>query len=190
MSQELAHYQIDADARLGPAMSALSPRMQQFVLALIQTGCSQAKAAELAGYQGGPKTWKAMGWRLAHDSRVQAAIHEEAAKLIRSSSVMAIGVIQDIAKDPTVDAKDRLKAALAILDRSGLHAHSEHKVTVEHHPNQEEMLLRIKEMAGRLGLDPVKLLGKYGIVTDAEFSVVGADDEDEWTVPAREPSRG
>ena len=48
----------------------LTDKQRQFVFALIQTGCSQSKAAELAGYAGGPDTWKAMGWRLAHDARL------------------------------------------------------------------------------------------------------------------------
>ena len=171
--------------RLGPAMEALPPRMRQFVMAIIQTGCTNAKAADLAGYQGGPDTWKAMGWRLAHDSRVQAAIQEEAAKLIRTSAVMAIGVVQDIARNPNVDPKDRLKAALAILDRSGLHAHTEHTLKVEHQPSESETLRQIKELAERLGVDPVQFLGRYGYAVDADFTVVtpaGDAPGDEWTI--------
>lgn len=179
MTTALATYQIDADARLGPAMEALSPMMRQFVLALIQTGCSQAKAAELAGYQGGANTWKAMGWRLAHDARVQAAIHEEAQKLIRSTAIMAIGVITGIAKDPKVDAKDRLKAALELLNRSGLSAVTEHKVTVERRMDDAAMIERIKVLATDLGIDHRQLLGQAGVVVDAEFQVVEADD---WTI--------
>ncbi len=185
MTTALATYQIDADARQGPAMEALSPMMQQFVLALIQTGCSHAKAAELAGYQGGPNTWKAMGWKLAHDARVQAAVHEEAQKLIRSTSIMAIGVITDIARDPKVDPKARLKAATELLNRSGLHATSEHKVTVERTLTDAGMIERIKTLATALGLDPKVLLGSAAVV-DAEFEVL---EIDEWTIQP-EPRHG
>lgn len=162
----------DDDGHLGPAMEALPPRQRQFVFALIQTGCTQSKAAELAGYAGGPNTWKAMGWRLAHDSRVQAAIHEEAQKLIRSTSVMAINVITEIASNPKVEAKDRLKAAVELLNRSGLHAHTEHKLTVEHHRSETEEVQRIRQFAEQLGLDPRQLLGNAGVVVDAEFQIV------------------
>jgi phage terminase small subunit len=168
----LPTYQIDADARLGPAMAALVPRQQQFVIALVQTGCSQAKAAELAGYAGGPDTWKAMGWRLAHDSRVQAAMHEEAQKLIRSTSVMAVKVITAIAEDGKIDPKTRLKAATELLNRSGLHAMSEQKVTVERQESDQEKVARAVRLARELGLDPRKLLGHAGVVTDAEFQIV------------------
>lgn len=168
----LPTYQVDADARLGPAMAALTAKQQQFVFAVIQTGCSQAKAAELAGYAGGPDTWKAMGWRLAHDSRVQAAMHEEAQKLIRSTSVMAVKVITAIAEDGKIDPKTRLKAATELLNRSGLHAQTEHKVTVERVESDQEKVARIINMARQLDLDPRQLLGSAGVTVDAEFTVI------------------
>lgn len=168
---QLPTYQIDADARLGPCMDALNDRQRQFVLALIQTGCSQSKAAELAGYRGGPDTWKAVGWRLAHDSRVQAAIHEEAQKLIRTTSVMAIKVVEGLAQDRNVDPKVRLKAATELLNRSGLHAQSEHKVTVERHLSDKEIKSQIVSFARELGLDPRTVLG-VAFPVDAEFEVV------------------
>ena len=160
----------DADARLGPAMDALNDRQRQFVLALIQTGCSKAKAAELAGYKGGSDTLKARGWRLAHDARVQSAMHEEAQKLIRSTSVMAISVIEKLALDKTVKPEVRLKAATELLNRSGLHAHTEHKVTVERRLEGPALVDRIQKLAETLGVDPRKLLGAN--YTDAEFQVV------------------
>lgn len=152
-------------------MEALTDRQRQFVLALIQTGCSQSKAAELAGYRGGPDTWKAVGWRLAHDSRVQAAIHEEAQKLIRTTSVMAIKVVEGLAQDRNVDPKVRLKAATELLNRSGLHAQSEHKVTVERHLSDKEVRSQIVAFARELGLDPRSVLGA-AFPIDAEFEVV------------------
>ena len=180
MSRALATY--DHEAKLGPAMAALNPNMQQFALAILQTGCSQAKAAQLAGYTGDAVTLKATGWRLAHDQRVQAAIHEEAQKLIRSTSVMAIGVITEIAQSPCVDAKDRLKAAVELLNRSGLHAHTEHHLTVERPATAAEDIERVKVLAGQLGLDAKVLLGAVGVhaAIDAEFEVV--QPVEDWTV--------
>lgn len=186
MTANLPTYVTESEMHLGPAMRALSPMMRQFVLALIQTGCSNAKAAELAGYQGGPNTWKAMGWKLAHDARVQAALHEEALKLIRSTAVMAIGVITGIAQDPQVDPKARLKAATELLNRSGLHPTTEHKLTVERVRDDASLVAEIKVMARELGLDPVSLLGAAAI--DAEFEVVTPADE--WTVGPDETDDG
>ena len=175
MSGPLDLYPVEPEAQLGPAMRALSPMMRQFVLALLQTGCTQAKAAELAGYKGGPNTWKAMGWKLAHDSRVQAALHEEAQKLIRTTAVMAIGVVTEIAQDRAVNPKDRLKAALELLNRSGLHAQTEHRVTLER-VDDAAKIEQIRLLADRLGLDVTKLLGRSNKqpVTDAEFQVVSS----------------
>jgi|WetSurMetagenome_2_1015567.scaffolds.fasta_scaffold94644_2 hypothetical protein len=181
MTTALAHYPIDADARLGPCMSALTPKQQQFVLALLQTGCSQAKAAQLAGYAGNSDTLKATGWRLAHDAHVQAALHEEAHKLIRTTAPMAIGVITEIAQDPSVEPKDRLKAALELLNRSGLHAHTEHKVTVEREERTAtDLVQRLRDVASRAGYDPAQLLASIG-VNEATFEVIELPD-DQWTV--------
>ncbi len=190
MTGALQTYPIDRDARLGPAMTELSPMMRQFVLAILQTGCSQAKAAELAGYTGNAATLKATGWRLAHDDRVQAAIQEEARKLIRDTAGMAIGVIADIAQDRTLPPRDRLKAAVELLNRSGLHPHTEHHVTVERQRQQTTAALveRVRALAGHFGLDAPKLLAAVGITDpiDAEFVEVQPSEPPS---PRPEPER-
>lgn len=174
MTTELAHYNIDADARLGPCMAALTDLQRQFVLALLQTGCSNAKAAQLAGYAGNADVLKSAGWRLAHDARIQAAIQEEAQKLIRSTAGMAIGVITEIARDPNVEPKDRLKAAVELLNRSGLPSQTEHKITVERvNRTSAEIIAEIRTLAGDLGFDATPLLRSAGVV-DAEFKVIEA----------------
>jgi hypothetical protein len=170
----LALYQADKDAKIGPAMAALpNDRMRGFVHALIQTGCNNSRAALLAGYQGNSDVLKATGWKLAHDERIQAALEEEARKLIRSTSVMAINVVVDIAKDTKLDAKDRLRAAVELLNRSGLQARNESHVVIEHQLDRQAKIERIHDMAIKLGIDPVKLIG-HANVTDAEFTPVAA----------------
>ncbi|HEX3920064.1 MAG TPA: hypothetical protein VHW60_22225 [Caulobacteraceae bacterium] len=185
----LALYQIDADAKLGPAMNALAPRMRQFVLAKLQTGCSNAAAAQLAGYAGNADVLKAQGWKLAHDDRVQAAMLEEARKYIRDSSVMAIDIIIEIARNPEVDPKDRLKAAVELLNRGGLNAVSEHKVTVERTLDDEALVERVKMFAGRLGIDATKLLGRAFSEppVDADFAEVVDDLSDILIAPPEPP---
>lgn len=162
--------------RAGPALEALPPMQQQFVLALVTLGCTQSKAAELAGYQGGPNTFKSKGWSLAHDPRVQAAILEQSQKLIRAHAPMALNVVVDLAKSVNIDPRVRLKAALELLNRSGLHAHTEHRVTVERPHSDQEQLARVVALAERLGIDPTKLLGSAATPVDVEFSVVSEGD--------------
>jgi hypothetical protein len=55
--------------------------------------------------------------------------------------------------------KDRTKAIEILLNRTGLHALTEHKVKVEHTVDNEEALRKIAFLAKRVGIDPSKLLG-------------------------------
>lgn len=171
-----------AGERPGPALEALPPMQQAFVLALVTLGCTQSKAAEIAGYQGGPNTFKSKGWALAHDPRVQAAILEQSQKLIRAHAPMALNVVVDLARSANIDPRVRLKAALELLNRSGLHAQTEHKLTVEHHKSDREQMERVVMLAKQLGMDPMKLLGSAANAVDAEFTVVTAvEAEPDWT---------
>jgi hypothetical protein len=65
----------------------------------------------------------------------------------------------------------RLKAATELLNRSGLHAHTEHTVKVERQLDERQQIERIRDLALRLGMDPRAVLGTVG-VTDAEFEVI------------------
>jgi len=174
---------------LGSALDSLSPLMRAFVIAKVQTGLSNARCAGLAGYTGSAETLKATGYRVAHDPRVQAALHEQLSLAMRSSAATAVRVLEDVASDPKAENKDRLRAAGMILDRAGLQSVTESKVTVEHRSDQEKVD-QIVELARRVGLDPRPLLGNAGAIVDAEFKLIsGPDDvdatatlENEWAV--------
>jgi phage terminase small subunit len=180
MSNDLVPVQTDANT--GPALAALNERQQLFVRALVETGCSNTRAAEMAGFSGDRATLKATGWRLAHDARVQVAIHEQASRLIRSSAIMAVHVLEELASGSYYEPRVRLKAATELLSRSGLSAITEHHVQVEHTVNEAQQVASIRRLADQLGLDPAKLLGNVGYVVDAEFVEVHPTDDDEWTV--------
>lgn len=158
----------------GPAMSALSTRQQAFVRYMLQTGGQNAKrCAAAAGYTGNDNTMAVTAHRLAHDEKVLAALKEEADKRIRSGAILGASVLAEIAGDVT--HKDRLKAAIELLNRAGLltatlHKH-EHAVTVTNTADEKAQIARITEMAAKLGVDPKKLLGGF---IDAEFSEVEA----------------
>jgi phage terminase small subunit len=145
--------------------------MAAFVVAKVQTGQHNARCAALAGYRGSAATLKATGYRLAHDPRVQAALHEQCALAIKSSAATAVRVIEDVASDPRAEPKDRLRAAAMILDRSGLSAVTQHQITVDHRSEQDKVDL-IVELAARLGIDPRQLLGQAGVAIDAEFKLI------------------
>lgn len=166
---------ITPDAKLGPAMKNLNDRQRAFVIAMIEMGgINYTRAAEAAGYgNGNVESACTQGNRLAHDETVIAAIHEEAQRRLRSGAIMAVQTLLEIANDRTAEHRDRLKATEMILNRSGLHAVTEHNVKVEHRDATDEgMIERIKLLAQKQGLDPIKLLGSAGIVVEAEFKEV------------------
>lgn len=184
--------EISEDDRLsfGPAMLALTPRQQAFVVACFMTGQeNNALHARMAGYQGTPATLATTGHRIAHDPAVLAAMLEEATKKMHSGVVMATGRLIHLAGNAK-EEKDQLKAIGMILNRAGLHEKTEHKLTVKRESSEAEMLQSIEKMAAFLGIDPKKLTGNVKII-EGEFTAVEApkqieedgDEEIDWNEP-------
>lgn len=147
-------------ADIGPAMKALpNDRWRRFVLAMFELGdLGYYKAAIEAGVTGTPGAVKVTAYRMAHDPRVQEAFHEEASRRLGAGKIVATHNLLKIASNPM--HKDQLRAITAILDRTGLHATTEHKVQVNNKSETDEaMIARIKELADKMGLDQTKLLG-------------------------------
>jgi phage terminase small subunit len=184
-------------ATLGPAMRALpNDRMREFVRALVQTGCSPARAAEAAGYEVGKSDGHAR--RLVHDPRVQAALHEEGIKAIRAHSVAGIRILADIAADANEAARDRIAAIRELMSRGGFAPSTEHNVTVTHRSEQEidaELLALATEM-GFSDEQKARLVGRpvvrkvEAVVIDNEPPPVEPEEDLEGLedlVPALEP---
>lgn len=153
--------------RPGPAMARLRVRQRAFVMHLLDLGGRKnTEAARRAGYSGNENTVTVTAYRLTHDPLVLAAIKEEGEKRMHSGAILATSVLLEVAGD--VLHKDRVKAALAILDRIGLHAQSEHKVTVTNTGDEKAMVERITQLALQLGIEPQRLLGGPAPI-DAEF---------------------
>lgn len=166
---------ITSDAKLGPAMRNLNERQRAFVIAMIEMGgINYTRAAIAAGYgNGNIKSAEVQGHRLAHDETVLNAIHEEAHRRLRSGAIMAVQTLLEVASNPQAENRDRLKAVEMMLNRTGLHAVTEHNVKVEHRDITDEgMIKRIKLLAEKQGLDPSRLLGNAGVVIEAEFKEV------------------
>jgi hypothetical protein len=112
--------QLDPES-LGPAMTALPPKLRQFVMEIavgpLGAGAN-VRAARAAGL-GTPETPDSVMATLAYDTlhtdRVQRALKEVGDKRIVTASFKAIRAVEDIAFNPK--HKDQLKAALALMDR-------------------------------------------------------------------------
>jgi hypothetical protein len=102
---------------------------------------------------------KQIGWRLAHDERVIAAINEEVSKRFRSAgALIGLAVMTRIAQ--TKGHKDQLRAAEMLASRAGFGA--EQRIKVDHtHTDRTgaAMVERIRELAVKHGLDPSIFLG-------------------------------
>jgi hypothetical protein len=168
------------EGRLGPAMNALaSDRQRAFIIALLENGDNNfSRAARDAGYTGSDQNIRTAAHRLAHDHDVQLAFDEEAVRRLKSGKIMAVSTLLTLAKTAAKDS-DKLKAIEMLLNRTGLPAQSEHKVTVvDRSKTDEEMILRITQLAESMGMDPQKLLGgPEQKAIDVEFTEV---KEEEW----------
>ena len=173
---------LSEDYQLGPAMQRLNERQRRFVHAMIELGgLNNRRAALDAGFADSPTNPNQLNvtaHRLAHDENIQAAIKEEGIRLLNAGTFLAVKVCLEIAADPTTMKKDKLKAAEMIMNRTGLHATSEHKVAVEHTTKSDkETIARIEQLAKALGLDAKQLLGQGAI--EAEFVDVTEGDPDD-----------
>lgn len=149
------------DVEYGPAMQALNERQRKFVLAMLEIpGCSHAKAARVAGYSDVKAGAKVRGHYAAHNPKIQEAIREEARRRLDGLSVIAANVMMDAMLDPKVPTKDKLKAASAVLDRTGFAAAQNINVNKTVTDNSGKALMeRLEKAAALLGIDPAALLG-------------------------------
>jgi len=168
--------------QLGPAMRALVPRQQAFVDCYLNHGIATRAYLE-AGYSGDQKYIKQEAYRLLHQDNVQAALQEQCRKRIVTTGPMTIGALEEIANPDNAGsyaAKDRLRAIELLMNRGGLHATSEHKVTVEHKPDAAMLLKRLEAVGKTYGLDVSPLMAKFGgaLLTGPTQDVEDAEFED------------
>lgn len=166
------------NGQFGPAMSKLTAMQQRFVIASIAIGGRRGgpKAAAWAGYnqdnKPGSTYLRVMAYKLKQDPKIRAAFVEMAKNEFEASTLYAANFLINLVADSKAEHKDRIKAASAILDRGGLHAMSEHKVSVTHNDDRASKLLRLAELARKAGQDPRQVLGDLADVTDADFVMV------------------
>jgi hypothetical protein len=177
---------IPPETEQGPAMKALpNERWRAFVVACLNmgVGVNNTEAARIAGFHDNGDTdgaLKVYAHHLAHDPRIQAAIQEEGRKRIRFGTIQATAVLMEAMSATKFDKiagevpdwTTRRGAAEAFLDRGGLHALSEHHVTVTNTKSREEKLLEVAKLAKMLGKDPKELLGNMADAMEGDFKTV------------------
>lgn len=123
---------IPADGDMGEAMKACNERERAFVIHFVMTGgANQAESAFQAGYGSGNSNnaLAVTAHRLIRRPRILAALKEEAEKSMKTCVILATDVLRQIAMDPS--HRDRFKAAVELLNRSGLFVETHHRVTVQ-----------------------------------------------------------
>lgn len=165
----------ETGGRYGPAMLAISFRQKMFVEALLDNGGRNAKlAARLAGYAGESEgSLEVQAHRLMHNDLVLDAIREESIKRMRSFGMAMVTDLVEIAGNHENAVKDRLKAIGMVLDRTGMQAIMEHKVTVDDRRSRADLLKELIEGLKSLGSDAGPLM----IDVTPEIEEEPVDDE-------------
>lgn len=160
----------------GPAMKALLPMQQAFVLAYCTSSEGNAtKAAKEAGYSNNTNAISVQAYRLTHRPDVLAAIREMTVARVSAGLPVYVEALEKVAKN--VQHKDQVKAIGMLLNRGGMPDVREinHNVVVT--VTRAEKEAEIRQMAEELGMDPEKLLGT---VTEAEYEEIPNGLEDIW----------
>jgi hypothetical protein len=150
----------------GPAMKALSSdRHRAFVMALYRVPPghgAHVRAARLAGFgttTSSPGSWSSLAWRLAHDGKILAALHEEDQKRIRASAPRAVRALAHLVETP--DHRDHARAIGMVLDR--VHpAEQRHVVDVHHHVDHTAEAVAQLRMLKALDVSREKLEEVFG----------------------------
>lgn len=181
MGTELANLP-DREAPWGPAMDVLTDRQRAFVVAYCEhPNFSHHQLAKIAGYAAtNENVLRVCGHNLMHNEKIIAAINEEASSRLRGAGILGVSVMIAIASNPA--HKDQLKAATALADRTGFHAMSEHKVTVDDKRPQtkQEMIAAIVQLGREQGMsdaDIKKWTG--GEIVDTDFVEVEKSIEEQ-----------
>ena len=181
MSDERDHLiDLPPEDQQGPAMRRLNEQQRRFVCALSVFGGNRTEAYRWAGYN--VKTdgsARAASSRLHSLEEIKDAIREEAIRRLDTAPLLAISTMVRLAGG--TDDKLALKASEMILDRTGFHGMTEHKVTIEDKRTTKELIEFIMQAAPRHGLDANKMLGLSApgdgtaAPIDAEFTEVDPD---------------
>jgi hypothetical protein len=143
----------DPGPNAGPKMALCTPMQRRFVMALLELGDMQhSRAARMAGSKAiNANSLAQSAHEMFHNRKVQEAIHEQALGRLQSVKIMAVSQLAVMAQSATTETV-RLKALLAIMNRTGLHEITEHRVeTVNINSTLEEDLDQLALLAKQSG---------------------------------------
>lgn len=176
-TQENWMIELPDEDHMGPAMRRLNERQRRFVCALSVFGGDQSRAYAWAGYDNksdGARRVNAS--RLANNDDIKEAIKEEAWRRLDYASLLAVSTLVELSSANNKDEGVRLKAALALADRTGFHAKTEHLVVHEDRRTTKELIDFIQSMSAKLGVQQyVGLTHQPVIDTTAEDVVESAE---------------
>lgn len=173
--------EVPDEEHMGPAMKRLNERQRRFVCALGVYGGNGTRAYMFAGFEAKAEGSAAVGaHRLLAKDYIKDAIREEAERRMDWSTLLVVSGLIELAMPENTDKSSRMKALLALADRNGFHAKSEHLIIHEDRRTTKEIINSIAQIAVRNGLDPKQLLGSAmpaPDIVDAQFEEVpaGAD---------------
>src|SRR5262245_50543352 len=144
----------------GPCMLALNALQRRFVLE-VQLGPigygSEIRAVKAAGLTGSDAGLRVRASEFMHNEKIQRALREVGARMIRAAAFQSIRNTERIANDPL--HKDCLRANLALMDRG-----FPTEVNINHNVNRtpdmivvatDAVLAKIHALAAQVGLDPI-----------------------------------
>jgi hypothetical protein len=143
----------DPGPEAGPKMALCTPMQRRFVMALLELGDLQhSRAARMAGSQAINENSLAVSAHgMFHNRKVQEALHEQAIGRLAAGKIMAVSQLLIMANSTTNETV-KLKALLAIMNRTGLHEITEHRVeTVNINSTLEEDLDQLAILAKQSG---------------------------------------
>jgi hypothetical protein len=159
----------DNDESLGPCMRLLNAKQRRFIWELkygpVGYG-SEVRAARAAGY-GTPTSsdgsMRVLAHQALHSPRIQDALREVGAKIIRAEAFQSIRNVTAIASD--LKHRDCLKANIVLMDRGGFAPETVHHVVVQHVDHDAEAVgeLRMLKSVGVARERLEKLFGKNGL---------------------------
>ena len=165
----------------------LTPKKLAFAKCHVQLGGKNAtQAAIMAGYssKGGGAGAAVTASRLLRDPRVLQAIKEESERRLRSGVAMAADTLTELAQNAQSESV-RLQAAQALLDRGGMQLAtlSQHHVVVEDKRTDDELLARVRQLQGELGLNakviPAEVVTPRALPTETT-NTIDAGAEEIW----------
>ena len=131
-------------------MTDLTGKQETFVHHLVSSGVSATEAARRAGYEGTAIRQNAS--QLLRKPHVQEAIRrEQFLRLNGGLANLALSTLEHVMTDPTAPHGAKVQAAIAVLERSGIH-----------HDVQAKRIEREGTPLNQMSLDPLQIFAAAG----------------------------